>query len=246
MAPVRIGTSGWHYEDWIGRFYAKGTAKRRLLPAYAEHFTTTEINASFYRVPSEKAVAAWRDSVPDGFLFAWKASRYITHFKRLKEVAENIGYVVERMAPLGDKFGPILWQLPPQMKPDHDRLGRFLDDLPRDRLHAVEFRNAGWFEEKTLGLLRDAGVSLCISDHAAAPAPWEVTADHVYVRPHGPGGRYQGSYSDKTLAEWAGHIARWQRRRRSVFCYFDNDVKSAAPFDAKRLIGMVVDKAEVA
>lgn len=239
MAAVRIGTSGWHYEGWIGRFYPKGTPKSRLLSAYAGHFTTTEINASFYRVPSEKAVADWRDRSPDGFLFAWKASRFITHYKRLRDTAENIAYVVGRMAPLGDKFGPILWQLPPQMAPDHDRLGRFLDHLPRDRLHAVEFRNPDWFVDRTFKLLRDAGVSLCLSDHADAPAPWEVTARHIYIRPHGPGGRYQGSYPDKTLAEWADHIAGWQRGRRSVFCYFDNDVKSAAPHDAERLIGLV-------
>lgn len=239
MAPVRIGTSGWHYESWIGPFYPAGTPKSQLLSAYARRFSTTEINASFYRVPSEKAVAAWRDQSPEDFLFAWKASRFITHFKRLKEAGESIDYVIGRMALLGDKFGPVLWQLPPQMTPDHERLARFLEVLPRDRFHAVEFRHPDWFAQQTFKLLRDAGVSLCISDHAAAPAPWEATAGHVYIRAHGPGGRYEGSYADRTLADWARRIAGWQRGRRTVYCYFDNDVKSAAPFDAERLIRLV-------
>ncbi len=242
MGSARIGTSGWHYEGWIGAFYPEKTPKKRLLEVYARHFSTTEINASFYRVPSETAVANWAATAPEGFLFAWKASRFITHFKRLRDVEDSIAYVVGRMAPLGDRFGPVLWQLPPQQKPDHDRLGSFLDMLPKDRLHAVEFRDPGWYEAATFRLLRDAGVSLCVSDHQHAPAPWEATADHVYVRPHGPGGRYEGSYSDEQIAGMAGPIAAWCGEGRNVFCYFDNDQKSCAPFDAQRLIAAIRER----
>ncbi|WP_040485483.1 DUF72 domain-containing protein [Lutibaculum baratangense] len=242
MAAVRIGTSGWHYDGWIGTFYPEKTPKKRLLEAYARHFSTTEINASFYRVPSEAAVASWAANAPDGFVFAWKASRFITHYKRLKDCEEPVRYVTGRMAPLGEKFGPVLWQLPPQQKPDHDRLGRFLDLLPKERRHAVEFRDPAWYEEATFRLLRDAGVSLCVSDHAHAPAPWEATAAHVYLRPHGPGGRYEGHYSNDGLADMADRIAGWTAESRDVFCYFDNDQKSCAPFDAQRLIGMVRER----
>lgn len=247
MTQVRIGTSGWHYDDWIGAFYPEGTVKKRLLEAYARHFSTTEINASFYRVPSEAAVAAWARTAPDGFLFAWKASRFITHFKRLKDCEEPVRYVTGRMAPLGEKFGPVLWQLPPQQRPDHERLARFLDLLPGKHRHAVEFRDPAWYEATTFRLLADHGVSLCLSDHHDAPAPWEATAGHVYVRPHGPGGRYEGSYSPQKLAALADRVAGWASEGRDVYCYFDNDQKSRAPFDAERLIGMVRKRgAEVA
>lgn len=236
---VRIGTSGWHYAGWIGPFYPKATPKKAMLAAYAERFSTTEINASFYRVPSAATVETWREGTPDGFLFAWKASRFVTHFKQLKDVGENVAFIVDRMAALGDTFGPVLWQLPPRMKADRERLARFLAELPRDRHHAVEFRNPDWFSEAVLRCLSNAGVALCLSDHADAPAPWEVTADHVYIRPHGPGGRYEGRYEEATLGDWAGRIVDWQGEGRAVYCYFDNDVKSAAPFDAMSLRDMV-------
>jgi uncharacterized protein YecE (DUF72 family) len=239
---VRIGTSGWHYSDWIGPFYPPQIQKRNLLTLYAKHFSTVEINASFYHVPSETAVRKWYRETPDNFLFAWKASRFITHNKKLRDAGESIAFIMGRMQGLGDKFGPVLWQLPPQLQRDRERLASFLDLLPRERRHAVEFRHRSWYEAEILEVLRERDVALCISDHASAPSPWEITAGHVYLRAHGPSGRYFGSYPEETLRAWAGAIAVARQQGRAVFCYFDNDNKAAAPFDAKRLMLLHTDR----
>jgi uncharacterized protein YecE (DUF72 family) len=237
---VLIGTSGWHYGSWRGPFYPKTVKVKEQLAYYTTRFPTTEINNSFYRLPTEKAVADWRDTVPEGFVFAWKASRYITHFKRLKECEDSIKLVFGRMRGLGDSFGPVLFQLPPQFHADSERLAAFLKLLPKKQQHAFEFRHESWYDAKIFEVLRDHNVSLCISDHAAAPSPWEVTADFVYLRGHGPGGRYSGAYSDTALKDWAASVRAWRKGRRVVFVYFDNDQKSQAPKDADRLIDTLV------
>lgn len=246
MADLRVGTSGWSYKDWRGPFYPPETKASDLLAFYASRFDTTEINASFYRVPTEKAVAAWRDGTPDGFLFAWKASRFITHTKRLRDVDESLQFVFGRMAALDDRFGPVLFQLPPNLKRDDERLAGFLGKLPRDRRHVVEFRHPSWYEAGVFDVLREHDAALCVSDHHHAPAPWETTAGFAYVRGHGPTGRYHGSYSDDMLADWAGRIGHWRGRGVDVYVYFDNDVKSAAPQDAERLLNLLNLRAETA
>jgi uncharacterized protein YecE (DUF72 family) len=232
---LHIGTSGWHYASWIGPFYPAKLAKPKLLAFYASRFDTAEINLSFYRLPSETALATWRDTAPDGFLFAWKAHRVVTHYRRLRNVEADIPNILGRMAVLGPKEGPVLFQLHPRLSADRERLGAFLNLLPAGRRYTVEFRHPSWYEPAILTLLAEHNVSLCLSDHAAAPAPWEVTADFLYVRGHGPSGRYHGSYPDETLAVWAARIRSWRAGGRTVFCYFDNDVKAAAPEDAARL-----------
>jgi len=235
MAEIRIGTSGWHYDSWREIFYPKGVGPKRMLACYAETFDTTEINASFYRVPKPETVKAWHDAVPEGFLFSWKASRYITHNKKLKDAAESVRFIFERMAPLAEKSGPVLFQLPPSLKIDRERLARFLGVLPKGHAHVVEFRNESWYEPEILDVLRDHGVGFCISDHEDAPSPWEVTADHVYIRGHGPKGDYKDHYDDAALDRWARDIRRWRKAGKAVYVYFDNDQKAAAPADAKRL-----------
>lgn len=242
MGMLRIGCSGWHYADWIGPFYSRGTPRKHLLRAYAATFSTTEINNSFYRVPTEAAVRTWRDETPDGFLFAWKASRYITHRKRLKDVGDSVAYIMQRMEGLGEKFGPVLWQLPPYLGREDERLARFLELLPKKRLHAIEFRNPGWYEAPVFELLRHHNIALCVSDHHDAPAPRVVTAGHVYIRLHGPGGGYGGSYRKPVLSGWADDIARWRHGGRSVFVYFDNDQGAAAPRNAETLIDLVSER----
>src|SRR5918993_2607063 len=185
---TRIGTSGWHYASWHGPFYPRDVRVKDFLAYYVEQFDTAEINNSFYRLPTENAVATWRDSTPEGFLFAWKASRFITHMKRLKDIEESIALVFGRMAALGDKFGPVLFQLPPTFKADgetRERVARTLSLVPPQHRYAFEFRHPSWYEDATLDLLRDHDAALCISDHAAAPAPWLATASFVYVRAHG-------------------------------------------------------------
>jgi uncharacterized protein YecE (DUF72 family) len=231
-----VGTSGWHYADWRGTFYPKDVGPGGMLGHYARIFHSAEINGSFYRVPTEKAVATWREGTPPGFRFAWKASRFVTHNKKLEDVAESVAFIVGRMSGLGEKFGPILWQLPPVLKHDYERLARFIAVLPTDRLHTIEFRHPSWYAADIFDLLAANDIALCISDHAAAPAPWETTACLVYVRMHGPTGRYSGRYSAKALDALAERIAHWRRRGMSVSCYFDNSIKAEAPRDVAGLI----------
>jgi uncharacterized protein YecE (DUF72 family) len=240
MSQIWIGTSGWTYDGWRGPFYPNEVPKKDWLRWYATQFTTTEINGSFYRTPSLEAVAAWREQTADDFLFAWKASKFITHWKRLTEKCKNSIELMEtRLKVLGPKLGPVLFQLPPRFNANRQRLAGFLKMLPKRRKYAFEFRDASWYEPAILDLLRDHDVSLCLSDHRDAPAPWEVTARHVYVRGHGPTGEYKDRYPLKTMRTWAAAIAEWKRKRLTVYCYFDNDQKSAAPKDARRLSEMV-------
>ncbi len=233
---LRIGTSGWHYASWRGPFYPAKLRPADFLSFYQQRFSTAEINNSFYRLPTAEAVTAWRESTPEDFLFAWKASRFITHMKKLKGVEDSIDLVFGRMAALGAKSGPVLFQLPPMLHADRERLAAFLAFLPRGYRYTIEFRHPSWYEASILDLLREHDAALCLSDHAAAPAPWEVTAGWVYIRGHGADGRYAGNYSDDTLDDWARRIAAWRMQGRDVYCYFDNDIKSAAPTDAERLV----------
>ena len=236
MAELRIGCSGWAYKHWEGGvFYPLKLRAKDELAYYASRFETAEINGSFYRLPTEAAVDGWRERTPEGFLFAWKASRYITHMKRLLDPAEPLELMFSRTDRLGDKLGPILFQLPPGMPRNDGRLEAFLAVLPRKRRYAFEFRHPSWYDEAVFDGLRRHDVALCISDHHHAPAPWVATASLVYVRGHGPGGRYWGRYPETTLKDWAGRIRDWRERGHEVVCYFDNDPEGAAPKDAERL-----------
>ena len=211
------------------------------LAYYATQFDTAELNGVFYRTPTLDAVRGWRDQTPpDGFVFAWKASKFITHWKRLSERSVNsLALIEERLDILGAKAGPVLFQLPQRFEANGGRLASFLALLAPGRRYAFEFRHPSWYSKEVFAILRKADVSLCISDHHHAPAPWVVTASFVYLRGHGPGGTYQGHYSDAVLRKWARHIVSWRKQRRDVFVYFDNDQKSAAPMDALRLETML-------
>lgn len=239
MRRLWIGTSGWTYKGWRGSFYPEDVPAKNWLRWYAGRFPTTEINGSFYRTPSLEAVRAWREQTPDEFLFAWKASKFITHWKRLTDKCENSLELMEtRLKALGPKAGPVLFQLPPQFSANRDRLASFFKLLNKRRQYVFEFRHPSWYEPAILDLLRDHDAALCLSDHHDAPSPWEVTARHVYVRGHGPTGQYKDRYPKRTLDRWADAITGWKRKRLTVYCYFDNDQKTAAPKDAGRLIEM--------
>jgi uncharacterized protein YecE (DUF72 family) len=235
----RIGCSGWTYDDWKGPFYPETVKLKDRLRYYASRFDTTEVNGSFYRLPNESAVAAWAEQVPDAFCFAWKVSRYITHNKKLKDCQDSVDLVFGRMKPLGGKRGPALVQLPPMLHRDDERLKRFLGWLPKGERVTVEFRHASWYEDAVFDILRDHGVAFCVSDHHDAPSPWLATADFAYVRGHGPGGHYHGRYSDAELDAWAQWIRKQGQAGLTVFNYFDNDVKSAAPQDADKLVALL-------
>lgn len=235
-----IGTSGWAYDGWRGKLYPKDVPKRAWLEYYASQFSTTEINSAFYRTPSLEAVRGWRQQTPADFIFSWKASKFITHWKRLTEKCDNsIALMQTRLKVLGPKAVVILFQLPPQFAKDKERLGLFLKMLPRRWRYAFEFRHESWYDDDILDVLHSHDVALCFSDHADAPSPWQLTARHVYVRGHGPSGRYSGSYSTVTLRRWADAVLTWKSQGRDVFVYFDNDQKAAAPADARRLMEML-------
>jgi uncharacterized protein YecE (DUF72 family) len=213
---------------------------RHQLAYYASQFETAELNGVFYRTPTEAAVRGWRDLTGPDFMFAWKASKFITHWKRLSENSVNsLALMEERLSLLGDKVGPILFQLPPQFEVNPDRLAAFFKLLSPKRRYSFEFRHPSWYAPRILRMLADENISLCLSDHHDAPAPWKRTADFVYVRGHGPGGRYKGNYPATTLSAWEKSIRSWRRQGCDVFVYFDNDQKSAAPADAIRLRGLL-------
>jgi len=240
MHQVVIGTSGWHYDSWRGPFYPANVPKRLWLSYYARHFSSTELNGVFYRTPTEDAVKTWYDQTPSDFVFAWKASKFITHWKRLEMSSRSSLSLMEgRLKLLRLKAGPILFQLPPNFTCNYERLADFLKMLPKRRQYAFEFRHKSWYVEGVYDVLRRHNAALCLSDHKDAPAPWIVSARHVYVRGHGPAGDYRNSYPDSTLQKWTDAIRKWQRQGRQVYVYFDNDQKSAAPKDAERLIKMV-------
>jgi uncharacterized protein YecE (DUF72 family) len=241
---IWIGTSGWTYPDWRGPFYPTEVPKKNWLRWYADQFRTTEVNGSFYRTPSPDTVREWRDCTPPDFFFAWKASKFITHWKRLNETCKNsLALMESRLTLLGPKAGPVLFQLPANFAADRERLARFIRMLPGHRRYAFEFRHPSWFEKPVIDLLTGENISLCLADHNQAPAPWIRTADHVYVRGHGPNGRYRDHYPDTTLRKWARQIRMWQREERHVYVYFDNDQKSAAPADARRLMELLQKRA---
>jgi len=236
MADILIGTSGWHYPSWKGPFFPRDVKVKDQLSYYATQFRTTELNGVFYRTPTEDAVKSWREQTPEDFVFAWKASKFITHWKRLSERSDNSLELLEsRLRLLGDKAGPVLFQLPPQFEANYERLASFLRMPNRKRRYAFEFRHHSWYAPRVLRLLAEENIALCISDHADAPSPWHRTADFVYVRGHGPGGRYKGHYSAATLEAWGKKAKAWRARGHDVFVYFDNDQKSAAPLDARKL-----------
>ena len=206
-----------------GRFFPPGLPARLQLEFYCKTFHTAELNGVFYRTPTEIAVRSWEERTPSDFIFAWKASRFITHWKRLKDTSRSsLALLESRLRLLGDKTGPILFQLPPNFTKDRERLASFLRLLHSRRLYAFEFRHPSWYEDDILELLRDHNVALCISDHHDAPSPWVATASHVYVRGHGPGGRYQGRYRATTLTTWMRRLNAFAKAR-DIFVYFDND-----------------------
>jgi uncharacterized protein YecE (DUF72 family) len=234
-----IGTSGWSYDHWVGPFYPAGTRAGDRLGVYARSFRTVEINSTFYGLPTAATVAAWRDSTPPGFHFACKASRFITHMKKLKDPAAATARFFGAMSGLGDRLGPVLFQLPPRWRIDAGRLTAFLDALPAGKRYAFEFRDESWFDPSIYRLLEARNTAFCAYDLGGRRSPVRRTADFAYIRLHGPAGPYRGRYDGRTLAGWARRIRSWRAEGLDVHCYFDNDEAGYAPADALRLISMV-------
>jgi len=238
LPPILVGTSGWSYRHWRGPFYPLDLPARRWLAYYLQFFRSVEINSSFYRLVPERTLIQWRDSVPAGFVFAMKGSRYITHMKRLTG-PQGLQRFMARAELLGDKLGPILFQLPPHWHLDLERLQSFLGMLPKDHRFAMEFRDPTWWVPEVYELLERHAVAFCIFELGGLCSPLKLTADVAYVRLHGPGGAYQGQYSDQALGRWAETFKRWRRGGRTVYCYLDNDQAGYAAQDAQRLQALV-------
>jgi uncharacterized protein YecE (DUF72 family) len=238
-ADIRIGTSGWVYKHWVGRFYPARWPASKMLAWYQGRFDTVEINNSFYRLPSEAALEGWRMSSPENFRFAVKGSRFVTHMKKLKDPAPGLAKLFSRMDLLGEKLGPVLFQLPPNFGVNVPRLTGFLKALPSWHRYAFEFRDASWNSAEVYQVLRERNIAWCVYDLAGYQSPVEITADIAYVRLHGPGGKYQGSYDDGALGSWARRIEEWRDSLKAVYVYFDNDDSAYAAHNAMRLRDLV-------
>jgi uncharacterized protein YecE (DUF72 family) len=241
MHPIRVGCSGWNYADWRGRVYPKGVPASRWLAHYATLFDTVEVNSTFYRLAKPKAVAAWLEATPPDFLFAVKASQFLTHMKRLMNMEQGIGRFYDAIEPLArsPKLGPVLWQLPERDKRDVPRLAAALDGLPEGR-HAFEFRDPSWFaDDEVLELLRWHKVGLAIGDHPQRPwQPWVTTTDWSFVRFHyGARGR-RGNYSEAELREFAPRV-KALAKSGPAYVYFNNDWEGFAVKNALRLRALV-------
>jgi uncharacterized protein YecE (DUF72 family) len=247
VRPVRIGCSGWNYAHWRERVYPKGLPQRRWLAHYAELFDTVEVNNTFYRLPRRESVATWVAESPPGFVFAVKASRFLTHVKRLADLDEGVGRFYERIEPLVDspKMGPVLWQLPENFHRNDERLAGALDGIPPGR-HCFEFRHASWFCDETYDLLSAHGAALVIGDHPERPfQAHELITDWTFIRFHyGSRGR-GGNYSDRELQEWARRIESW-RASADVYAYFNNDWNGYAVRNALSLRKLLGDDSDLA
>ncbi len=236
---ARIGTSGWHYAHWQGRFYPDDLAKNQWLAYYSRHFDTVELNNTFYHLPKARTITNWHDNAPAGFVYAVKASRYITHVKRLNDPAESIERFFELVNLLKRRLGPVLYQLPPSQHKDIEKLDAFIECLPM-RHHAVfEFRHRSWYAQDTFDLLARRGVAFCVHDMSESASPRVITGEMAYIRFHGTSGRYAGGYTEGMLAEWADWIREQGKHVAAVYAYFNNDVEGHAIKNARTLKGML-------
>ncbi len=236
MAEWWIGTSGWSYRHWREAFYPADVPQRRWLEFYAGHFSTVEINATFYRLQQPSTFEKWAAEVPVGFRFSVKASRYLTHVKRLQDTDEGLRRLLDSTQPLGSRMGVLLVQLPAPFPPAFDRLDGFLTSCPDDLRVAVEVRDLRWIDDRLRDLLTHHRAALVWSDYPEAATPDWVTAPFLYIRRHGWTGRYGGRYPIDALSSLVSRVGAFDRE---VFCYFNNDADAAAPLDAAHLTQLV-------
>lgn len=234
-----VGTSGFVYPHWKGLFYPPGLPQRQWFDHYARSFNTAELNNPFYRLPSEAAFQAWRRRAPPGFVYAVKASRFITHMKKLRGVADAVALFVSRARLLGPALGPILYQLPPNLRRHDDLLEEFLALLPPDLRQVMEFRHSSWFAPQVFDILRKHRIGFCVFDMHDLPCPVEVTADFAYFRFHGPAGLYGGSYSEEALGDWAAQMAGLGAEVKTAYAYFNNDAEAHAVANAQTLAALL-------
>lgn len=241
--PYFVGTSGWYYVHWIEYFYPPGILKSELLTYFSQHFYSVELNNSFYRLPTIQSFENWYKETPSNFIFSVKASRAITHYKKLVNIEDSLELFLNRIVLLKEKLGPVLYQLPPSLKKDTNLLNSFLTNLP-DRLtaknlrQAIEFRDSSWLSKETFSLLTKFNIAYCIIDRENFPLILETTADFVYIRMHGAAGTI--SYSDKELKKWAGYIKDFLRKGLDVYIYFNNDYHAYAIENARKIKELLI------
>ncbi len=235
MSPrIFLGTSGWNYPHWAGVFYPERAPRSKWLQLYGEHFDTVEVNATFYRLPKPETFEKWRRGTPEGFLWAVKASRYITHVKKMRDTRDPLNRFLDAAELLEQKLGPVLFQLPPFLAFDGVIFRDFCAELEKRRhRYALEVRHGSWLADEALGIMRDCNIALCIADTAGRfPYHEHLTADFTYIRLHGSRQLYASSYSDVELQDWAKKIRAWDR---DTYLYFDNDYEGNAPRNALQL-----------
>ncbi|MBI4305833.1 MAG: DUF72 domain-containing protein [Chloroflexi bacterium] len=238
MARCFVGTAGWSYDSWVGDFYPTDLTRDRWLEYYAERLATVELNATFYRMPSADTFKTWAKRVPRGFKFAVKASRFITHTRRLDVDQSSVDLLMGRARLLGPKLGPVLYQLPPKWRCDPERLDKFAELLPGRVPSAFEFRDKSWFDDRVYKAMRKRRLSFCIFHMPDQESPLAVTARVVYIRFHGASGMYRGSYAHR-LAKWADRIRGWMADGHDVYAYFNNTGSGEAATDAMKLREML-------
>jgi uncharacterized protein YecE (DUF72 family) len=236
---IRVGCSGWNYKHWRGPFYAEKLPVKRWFEHYSSVFDTVEINNSFYMLPKAETFDKWRTQAPPGFCYAVKANRFLTQAKKLKDCAEPLERMLTPMRHLGDRLGPVLYQLPPRFRVNLERLDEFIALLPRDLTHVFEFRETSWYTDEVLALLDARGVSFCVHDMPGSASPRGAAGPIAYVRFHGGEGKYWGRYSDEGLLGWTDWIVEQSRLGREVWCYFNNDLFAHAIDDALTLRAMI-------
>jgi uncharacterized protein YecE (DUF72 family) len=234
-----IGTSGFTYKHWQGLFYPEELPQRQWLEYYARHFDTVEINSSFYHLPRPSTCENWRKRVPEDFVYVMKASRFITHLKKLEDVEKPLENFFEVIQPLGKKLGPILFQLPPSLKKNLSVLRNFLAKLPEGYCYVFEFRNNDWYDDELFSLLDNTGIAFCIHDLPGKASPIAATGSFVYVRFHGARKVYTSPYSDQELETWAGRLRGYAKKDLDVYAYFNNDIGGHAVENAKTLKGLL-------
>ncbi len=239
QGQIRIGTSGWYYDHWRERFYPRELAKNKWFDYYAQHFDTVEINNTFYHLPKLQTIRTWHERAPQNFVYAVKASRYITHIKRLREPADGLRRFFETISGLGENLGPILYQLPPSLGKDPGLLDAFLSFLPEDQTSVFEFRHDSWYEQDVYELLARRRAALCIHDMSGEFSARVVTGRIVYLRFHGVVGKYEGAYSRDALRKWAEWLGEQAEAGIGVYVYFNNDVSGHAVNDARKLRELV-------
>jgi uncharacterized protein YecE (DUF72 family) len=217
-----IGTSGFQYAEWKGKFYPEDLPAAKMLPFFAERFSTTEINYTFHRIPALKTIENWRTLTPENFRFALKAPQKITHWSKLRDCADMLEYFLKVAGELGDRLGPILFQLPPTFKKDADVLSSFLRELPNMRA-AFEFRNAAWFDDEIFDLLKSRNIALCIADTDALATPKKITSDYGYLRLR------REDYTESDVAAWAEFVRQQKSDWRDVFIYFKHEESGIGP-----------------